>query len=124
MTGSRLVFSPFVICPNHVSYLDAFALGHSYFAGWTRFLFVTPLERLFSRATQIVPVDPNRAVLASIADAAAVLRHGKTLVWFPEGRVSPDGDFWPFQPGIGACWSTTPYRLCRPRSAAPQQHSL
>jgi len=124
---------PFVICPNHVSYMDAFALAaalphrhlrHSYFAGWTGLLFATPLERLFSRAAQIVPVDPDRAVLASIADAAAVLRHGKTLVWFPEGRVSPDGDLGPFQPGIGACWSTTPYRLCRPGSAAPQQHSL
>ena len=102
---------PFVICPNHASYMDAFALAaalphrhlrHSYFAGWTGLLFATPLERLFSRAAQIIPVDPDRAVVASIADAAAVLRHGKTLVWFSEGRVSPDGDFGPFQPGIGA----------------------
>ena len=108
---------PFVICPNHVSYMDAFALAaalphrhlrHSYFAGWTGLLFATPLERLFSRAAQIVPVDPDRAVLASIADAAAVLRHGKALVWFSEGRISPDGDLQTFQPGIGAVLEQQP----------------
>jgi len=108
---------PFVICPNHVSYMDAFALAaalphrhlrHSYFAGWTGLLFATPLERLFSRAAQIVPVDPDRAVAASIADAAAVLRHGKTLVWFSEGRISPDGELQTFQPGIGAVLEQQP----------------
>jgi long-chain acyl-CoA synthetase len=108
---------PFVICPNHASYLDAFALAaalphrqlmNSYFAGWTGLLFITPAERLFSRTAQIIPVDPDRAVVASIAGGAAVLHHGKTLVWFPEGRLSPDGNLQPFQPGIGAVLERQP----------------
>lgn len=102
---------PFVICPNHVSYLDAFALAaalphhqlrNSFFAGWARLLFTTPMKRLFSRVAQIVPVDPDRAVAASIANAATILREGKILIWFPEGRISENGDLQPFQPGIGA----------------------
>jgi long-chain acyl-CoA synthetase len=30
-----------------------------------------------------------------------VLKRGEALVWFPEGRRSPDGTLQPFQPGIG-----------------------
>ena len=108
---------PFVICPNHTSYLDGFALAaalphrvldNSYFAGWTGLLFATRLERLFSRTAQIIPVDPDRAVATAIATASAVLRHGKTLIWFPEGKISPDANLQKFQPGIGAVLKNHP----------------
>ena len=101
---------PFLICPNHVSYLDAFALAASiphrklqsvYWAGWTGALFSSPLQRVFSRAAQVIPIDPDHAAAAGIALGAAVLGRGQSLVWFPEGGLSPDGLLQPFQPGIG-----------------------
>jgi long-chain acyl-CoA synthetase len=102
---------PFLVCPNHVSYLDSFALAaalphrqlqSTYWAGWTGLLFATRLQRLFSRAAQVIPIDPDRAAAAGIALSSAVLSRGRTLVWFPEGGLSPDGSLQPFQPGIGA----------------------
>ncbi|HEY1857130.1 AMP-binding protein [Acidocella sp.] len=102
--------SPFLVCPNHVSYLDAFALAaalphrklqSTYWAGWTGLLAASRLRRLFSRAAQVIPIDPDRAAAAGIALGSAVLSRGRTLVWFPEGGLSPDGSLQPFQPGIG-----------------------
>jgi long-chain acyl-CoA synthetase len=107
----RLPAPPFMICPNHVSYLDAFALAvalphrrlrETYWTGWTGLLFSNPLVRLFSRVAQVVPIDPDRAVAAGIEMGGEVLARGKNLVWFPEGILSPDGSLQPFQPGVGA----------------------
>jgi long-chain acyl-CoA synthetase len=99
-----------VLTPNHLSYLDPFviaaALPHRdlarlYWAGWTGVAFRNPLARLFSRIAQIVPVDPDRGVAASLAIGLVVLKRGHGLVWFPEGRRSPDGELEPFQAGVG-----------------------
>jgi long-chain acyl-CoA synthetase len=101
---------PFVIAPNHVSYLDSFVvaaaldyrvLRRTYWAGWTGAAFGNPLTRLVSRLAQVVPVDPGRAGLSSLAFGAAVLKRRKNLVWFPEGERSPTGRLQPFKPGVG-----------------------
>jgi long-chain acyl-CoA synthetase len=101
---------PFVLAPNHVSYLDAFAvaavlpyrrLRETYWAGWVGAAFGNPLTRLISRLAQAVPVDPDRAVFSSLAFGAAVLKREKNLVWFPEGQRSPTGELQEFKPGIG-----------------------
>ena len=101
---------PFVVAPNHVSYLDSFAvaaaldyrlLRRTYWAGWTGAAFGNPLTRLVSRLAQVVPIDPERAGVSSLAFGAAVLARGKNLVWFPEGERSPNGKLQPFKPGIG-----------------------
>ena len=108
---------PFIIAPNHVSYLDAFvvaaALDHSvlrrtYWAGWTGAAFGNPLTRLVSRLAQVVPVDPGRAGLSSLAFGAAVLRRGQNLVWFAEGERSPTGSLQPFKSGVGLLLSHYP----------------
>src|SRR5918998_1631027 len=100
----------FVVAPNHVSYLDSFAvaaaldywlLRRTYWAGWTGAAFGNPLTRLVSRLAQVVPIDPERAGVSSLAFGAAVLSRGKNLVWFPEGERSRDGKLQPFKPGIG-----------------------
>ncbi len=61
---------PFIIAPNHVSYLDSFVvaaalprgvLQRTYWAGWTGADFGNPLTRLVSRLALVVPVDPCRA---------------------------------------------------------------
>ena len=108
---------PFIIAPNHVSYLDSFAvaaaLEHSvlrrtFWAGWTGAAFGNPLTRLVSRLAQVVPVDPARAGLSSLAFGAAVLARGRCLVWFAEGERSPTGSLQPFKPGVGVLLSHYP----------------
>jgi long-chain acyl-CoA synthetase len=101
---------PCLICPNHESYLDPFAvvaalpprfLRQTWWAGWTGILYTTRARRLFSRAAQIVPVDQYRGGGASLALAAEVFARRSALVWFPEGGRSHDGTLQPFQAGIG-----------------------
>jgi long-chain acyl-CoA synthetase len=108
---------PFIIAPNHVSYLDSFALAaalpHSvlrrtYWAGWSGAAFGNPLTRLVSRLAQVVPVDPGRAGLSSLAFGATVLKRGQNLVWFAEGERSPTGNLQPFKPGVGMLLSYYP----------------
>jgi long-chain acyl-CoA synthetase len=100
----------FIIAPNHVSYLDSFAvaaalrndvLRRTYWAGWTGAAFGNPLTRLVSRLAQVVPIDPGRAGLSSLAFGAAVLKRGQNLVWFAEGERSRTGSLQPFKPGVG-----------------------
>jgi long-chain acyl-CoA synthetase len=108
---------PFIIAPNHVSYLDAFAvaaaldysvLRRTYWAGWTGAAFGNPLTRLISRLAQVVPIDLGRTGLSSLAFGAAVLRRGQNLVWFAEGERSPTGSLQPFKPGVGMLLSYYP----------------
>jgi long-chain acyl-CoA synthetase len=100
----------FIIAPNHVSYLDSFVvaaalrrdvLRRTYWAGWTGAAFGNPLTRLVSRLAQVIPVDPARAGLSSLAFGAAVLKRGQNLVWFAEGERSRTGILQPFKPGVG-----------------------
>ncbi len=101
---------PLVLAPNHASFLDPFAMAaalpwrrlrRTWWAGWTGRLFTNPAVRLFSRAAQIVPVDPDRGPAAALAFGLRILERGDTLVWFPEGRRSPSGELLPFLPGVG-----------------------
>lgn len=98
-----------VLAPNHTSYLDPLALAAAhdpkrsrdlYWGGWVGAAFGHPLLRLVSRLAQAVPVDPKRGPVSSLAFAAAVLKRGKRLVWFPEGARSPDGTLQALKPGI------------------------
>lgn len=100
---------PFVITPNHVSYLDGLAIAAAlpfrrfrqlYWAGDVRLLFSTPLARAFARAVRVFPVDA-RYPDAALDAAGRVLRAGNAQVCFPEGWRSPDGTLQRFLPGIG-----------------------
>jgi long-chain acyl-CoA synthetase len=63
--------------------------------------FNTRLKRAFSRMAHILPIEPQRAALSSLAFGALVLKHGQNLAWFPEGERSPNGELLPFKPGLG-----------------------
>jgi long-chain acyl-CoA synthetase len=100
---------PFLITPNHVSYLDGLAvaaalpwrrLRHLYWAGDVLRFFSNPLARLFSRAMHLFPVD-SRYPAAALEIATRALSAGNVKVWFPEGWRSPDGSLQRFLPGIG-----------------------
>ena len=101
---------PFVVAPNHLSYVDSFVvaaaldrrtLRRTHWAGWTGAAFGNPVTRAVSRLAQAFPVDPERAGASSLAFGAMVLKQGNGMVWFPEGQRSADGKLQPFKAGIG-----------------------
>jgi long-chain acyl-CoA synthetase len=101
---------PFLIAPNHASYLDPFAIAavlswqqlqQVYWAGWSGLLFRGPVTRTFSRITQVVPVDTERGLTSTLLFARAILDRGNVLTWFPEGERSRDGQMQRFLPGAG-----------------------
>jgi long-chain acyl-CoA synthetase len=101
---------PYIIAPNHASYLDPLVVAASldnqrlrrlWWTGWTGITFSNPLFRLVSRLTHTVPIEPQHGARSSLAFGAAILRRGDGLVWFPEGGLSPDGHVQPFKPGLG-----------------------
>jgi long-chain acyl-CoA synthetase len=100
----------FVLTPNHVSFLDSFAIAaalpfstlhRTYFAGWTGVAFRNRLFRFVSRLGKAVPIDPQKAVSTSLAMAAMVLKQHSSLIWFPEGERSRTGRLQELRPGIG-----------------------
>ena len=109
--------SPFLIAPRHLSFVDPLALAFVlsrkqleslYWAGLTAYLFRTRAARTFSRIARVLPIDPGSAPRSSLALAAACLARGNTLIWFPEGRRSPDGRLQALRPGIGLVLAAQP----------------
>lgn len=101
---------PLLVTPNHVSYLDVLAIGaalpwrllrRTCWAGWTGVMFAGSGGRFFSRVFRVFPVDPDRDPAGGLALGLADLAQGAVLVWFPEGRRSPDGSIRPFSAGVG-----------------------
>ena len=98
---------PFIICPNHQSYLDSFLVlsvlpfrvfRQLFFVGASEY-FETPRMRRFARATNIIPVDPNVNLMSAMQAGATGLRMKRILVLFPEGERSIDGELKPFRKG-------------------------
>ncbi len=101
---------PYVLAPNHTSFLDAPALAAAldfqtvrryFWAGVTKTMFRNRFWRAVSRLGQVVPIDPERGPVASLAIGAAVLQRDHPLVWFPEGAIASDGKLRDFRPGLG-----------------------
>jgi long-chain acyl-CoA synthetase len=98
---------PFLLCPNHQSFFDAFLLLSTLpWAAFRRILFVgaseyyaTPFRRSVARALHVVPVDPDSHLVRAMQAGAFGLRHGKVLVLFPEGERTVDGDIKTFKKG-------------------------
>ena len=98
---------PYLICPNHQSYLDPFfvmaALPYRlarqmFFVGASEY-FETPITRWLARQVNLVPVDPDSALVSAMQAGAAGLREGRILVLFPEGERSIDGTVRNFKKG-------------------------
>jgi long-chain acyl-CoA synthetase len=108
---------PYVLCPNHSSYLDAPALAATLpwtildqvvWAGSVDVMFSNPVSRLFSRLARVLPIDRVRGARTGLALSAQTLGSGRILVWFPEGWRTTDGLLRPFLPGIGALMLRAP----------------
>jgi len=100
---------PYIIAPNHSSYLDALVLGaalpsgvfkKAHFIGTERF-FTGWLTGYLARLAHVIPIDPDAHLGRALSLSAHCLKSGSPLVIFPEGGCTTDGELLPFRPGIG-----------------------
>jgi long-chain acyl-CoA synthetase len=98
---------PFLICPNHQSFLDPFIvtsvlpyehLKNAFIVGATEF-FESDFMQSIARFMNVVPIDPDTQLLKAIKASATGLTHGKVLTIFPEGERAFDGDLHEFKKG-------------------------
>jgi long-chain acyl-CoA synthetase len=98
---------PFIITPNHQSYIDPLVVEWALpFRVFRQLFFVGAAEYFETRVTSrlagalnIVPVDPDSNLLRAMQAAAFGLRQGKVLMLFPEGERSIDGGVKTFRKG-------------------------
>ena len=98
----RLGPGPYVFAPNHQSHFDIAALL-GLLPGVTRFatkreMFAEPILGAVLRTMGMVPIDRDDST-ASIERLRKVALDGGSLVIFPEGTRSPDGQLQPFKKG-------------------------
>ncbi len=100
---------PYLITPNHASYIDGFAIGaalpfrivrHLHFLGFQQF-FQNPVSAMFGKAYRVIQVDADVYLFQALRAAAHVLRQAEILCVFPEGARSIDGEIKPFKKGVG-----------------------
>jgi long-chain acyl-CoA synthetase len=91
--------APYVMCPNHSSYLDAPILTaalpwkafHNVFYVGTSEIFGTGPMRKLAQFLHLIPVDPDSNLVPAMRAGAYGLRAGKILVMYPEGERSIEG---------------------------------
>jgi long-chain acyl-CoA synthetase len=110
VTGSdvlKRLKPPYLICPNHQSYIDPFlvcsalprdVLAHVVHVGASRYFTGTATSRL-ARLINVVPIDPDSHLMRAMRVGAGVLRAGRVLNVYPEGRRSFDGRLGVFKKG-------------------------
>jgi len=90
---------PYIICPNHQSYLDPLIMVsvlpektfRNAFAVGTSEIFGKGLMRRLARSIKVVVVDPDANLIPAMRAGAFGLRHGLALILYPEGERSIDG---------------------------------
>ena len=98
---------PYLICPNHVSFLDAFLVACALPYPVLRRMFILGGVEFFSGAVtsflgklaKVVTVSPDRGLRDSLRFSAEGLRRGLVLLVFPEGERSIDGALTVFRKG-------------------------
>ena len=100
----------FVVCPNHISYVDPFAFAHflydngqpPFFLGKVEVFEIPIIGRLLTFAQQI-PVERGTShAAAAFAAAVAAVEEGKCVPIFPEGTLTRDPQTWPMTGRTGA----------------------
>lgn len=106
---------PFVIAPNHASYLDAFAVAaalvyrrmrRTYWAAFVGAAFDNPVNSFVSRLAKAVPLEADRVAVSSLAFGTAVLKRSNDLVCFPGGRPLPPASCSSSSPVSVRRWTT------------------
>ena len=98
---------PFLICPNHQSYLDPFVLCSNYpFDFFKNTFHVGASEFFHSRLMgwiasmlHVVPVNPDTQLMKAMKAGAIGLKAGRILNIYPEGERAYDGQLHQFKKG-------------------------
>ncbi|MCY7375096.1 MAG: AMP-binding protein, partial [Pyrinomonadaceae bacterium] len=98
---------PYIICPNHQSYLDPFLVTSAYSFDNLKNSFAVGASQFFESQTMqklaaflnTVPVDADTQLLKAMKASAVGLKHGKILTIFPEGARAFDGELHEFKKG-------------------------
>ena len=99
--------APYLICPNHQSYIDPFlvcatfprpVLKNTFHVGASMYFSNAVMAQL-ARLINVVPIDPDVQLLRAMRAGAAGLRAGKILNIYPEGQRSFDGKLHEFKKG-------------------------
>lgn len=100
---------PFLICPNHASYLDGFLILSSitfkqalntYFVGYHH-IFGHPLVSWSIKVSRLIPIDVAEHLTEAMQAVALIVSHKKIVCIFPEGQRSIDDEVKDFKKGIG-----------------------
>ncbi len=98
---------PFLICPNHQSFLDPFIITanypfriykHIFHVGASMF-FQTGFRQWVAKMLSVVPIDPDTQLMKAMKAGAIGLKHGKVLNIYPEGERAFDGELHDFKKG-------------------------
>jgi long-chain acyl-CoA synthetase len=98
---------PFLICPNHQSFLDPFIVCSAYpfevfkntfHVGASQF-FKSKLMKFVADMLQVVPIDPDTQLMKAMKAGAIGLKNGKILNIYPEGERAFDGELHEFKKG-------------------------
>ena len=98
-----------IITPNHSSYLDGFAVilslpfsnfKNTYTLGLSDF-FTGAIKSRLAKIGHVVPIDSSAYLNKALQMSAYVIRNKRSLVVFPEGGRSFDGNLLEFKKGIG-----------------------
>ncbi|MBO4618947.1 MAG: AMP-binding protein [Victivallales bacterium] len=100
--------TPFILAPNHQSFLDSFFLTAVLAPKTIRdaYSYATAkhingvLARHFARTHNVIVMDLNGDIRRSLQTLAVALRQGKIVSIFPEGTRSMDGSLSPFKPAF------------------------
>ncbi|MBD3380230.1 MAG: AMP-binding protein [Candidatus Omnitrophica bacterium] len=100
---------PYLICPNHNSYLDGLVMGGSIPLETARNVFYLGYREIlqkpaFSWSTyfaRLVPIDPASDFVDTMRVVAYLAGKGKIICFFPEGNRSFDGSVQEFKKGTG-----------------------
>ncbi len=100
---------PFIIAPNHVSYLDAFIIASAipfdtfnnlYSLGIQKY-FANKAGKIFARLANVIPIDQELYLTKALQMSAYILKNKKSLLVFPEGSRSVNGELMEFKKGVG-----------------------
>lgn len=99
--------APYLICPNHQSFLDPFVVCSNYpfdvfrktFHVGAAMFFKGAIMRFVASMVKVVPIDPDTQLMRAMKAGAVGLKRGKILNIYPEGERAFDGNLHDFKKG-------------------------